>query len=375
MADLICRSLRDGAIEGEHSPALTIKDSLQCPLGTHAFNYFLCSLYANLLAGKSQARGLVVVASNQSPSSYFSLLKSKGLDAFFTVKHLRVLDCYSDPLGWKAKLFRSENAQKSAEETDSVCRDVKDVHKLFSLIMELGKEVASEGKSRFAIAIDSVNTMLRHASLQSLVGLISNLRSHDQVSCMLWLLHTDLHEPRTTAALEYVSTMVACLEPTVQIADRIKSSKSFWLGKHSQKGRFHVRSKRRNGRVKLLNEEFIMEQTGIVFVVPSSEDVSDNQNVLPKLQFNLQLSEKERDDKARVVLPFEHQGNGEPIQLYGGRRPSMEESRMDLHLQLDSLSVEKEAQREQSKGEIHYLRDSDDEQPDSDEDPDDDLDI
>jgi hypothetical protein len=28
-----------------------------------------------------------------------------------------------------------------------------------------------------------------------------------------------------------------------------------------------------------------------------------------------------------------------------------------------------------AKGEIHYFRDSDDEQPDSDEDPDDDLDI
>ncbi|PKU66125.1 Elongator complex protein 5 [Dendrobium catenatum] len=298
MAESICRSLRDGSIEGEHSPALTIKDSLQSHAGTHAFNYFLCSLAANVCAGKSQARGLVLVAFSQSPSFYLSLLKRKRMDASLLTKCLRILDCYSDPLGWKEKIRQSSGPDKPVfTESDYVCRDVKDITKLLSSILELGKGF-SEGRAYFAVAIDSVS----------------------QVSSMLWLLHADLHEPRSTAVLEYMSSIVASVEPMVEITDGQKGSDNlFWLGRGLQKGRFHVRFKRRNGRVKLF------------------------------LQFNLQLSEKERADRSRVLLPFEHQGNGEPIQIYDGRR-SLTESNTGLNgLQQHALSIEMEAQRMQSK--------------------------
>lgn len=64
-------------------------------------------------------------------------------------------------------------------------------------------------------------------------------------------------------------------------------------------------------------------------------------------------------------------GNGKPIKIYDGRR-SLEDS------QDEATSVSTgalETVDNSSKGEIIYLRDSDDERPDSDEDPDDDLDI
>ncbi|KAK8941004.1 Elongator complex protein 5 [Platanthera zijinensis] len=310
MAESICKSLRDGALEGEHSPALTIKDSLESLAGAHAFNYFLRSLAANVSTGKSQARGLVLVAFNQSPSSYLSLLNGKGLDASVLRKFLRILDCYSDPLGWKENILQSGGHDKpTLKESDNVCRDVKDVSKLLSLILELGKGFAGEGKTYFAVAIDSISTMLRYASLQLVAGFISNIRSQGQVSCMIWLLHTDLHEARSAAVLEYVSSIVASLEPMVQTTEGKRGSENlFCLGRNSQNGRFHVRLKRRNGRVKLLNEEFHMDQDGISFTALSSENVVVSQTRLPKLQFNLLLSEKERDDRARVVLPFEHQG-------------------------------------------------------------------
>lgn len=125
-----------------------------------------------------------------------------------------------------------------------------------------------------------------------------------------------------------------------------------------------------------------------------------------QVQFNLQLSEKERVDKEKVVLPFEHQGelditfdvklenlssltseivdkhflilfcssgNGKSIDIYDGRR-SLLEGKIEAtplssgELQTDMVSSGK-------GGEIIYFRDSDDENPDSDEDPDDDLDI
>ena len=38
----------------------------------------------------------------------------------------------------------------------------------------------------------------------------------DQISSIFWLLHSDVHEARFTAVLEYLSSMVASLEPLHQ---------------------------------------------------------------------------------------------------------------------------------------------------------------
>jgi hypothetical protein len=68
-------------------------------------------------------------------------------------------------------------------------------------------------------------------------------------------------------------------------------------------------------------------------------------------------------------------GKGEPIRIYDGRR-SLLEAQQDSYLTKTALLDETKAPKSATaKGEIHYIRDSDDERPDSDEDPDDDLDI
>ncbi|MBA0620057.1 hypothetical protein Godav_005828 [Gossypium davidsonii] len=222
--------------------------------------------------------------------------------------------------------------------------------------------------------------MLRHAPVSSVARLLSNLRSHDQISSIFWLLHSDLHEVRVTAVLEYLSSIVGSLEPSHQLANGQRGDlENFSLIKHnSKKGKFHVRFKKRNGR----SEEVHIEQSGINFTSLPSEGAI-NQGLVPKVQFSLQLSEKERIDKANVVLPFEHQaleslmltllalGNGKPIQIYDGRR-----SLVDSKHERPVAAVENVQTNENcGSGEIIYYRDSDDEMPDSDEDPDDDLDI
>lgn len=63
-------------------------------------------------------------------------------------------------------------------------------------------------------------------------------------------------------------------------------------------------------------------------------------------------------------------GNGKPIQIYDGRKAVT-----DNKVEALPVSNMKSQMNEESKGEIIYFRDSDDEMPDSDEDPDDDLDI
>ncbi|CAA7410432.1 unnamed protein product [Spirodela intermedia] len=370
------RALRDGSLEGEHAVALSLRDSLSCPLGAQVFGHFFRGLAANIAAGRSSARGLVLVALDRSPSLYLDLLKSGGLNCVGSgVNWFRVLDCYSDPLGWKARLPSSLRlgGDASVEELQTLFTDVKDVDRLLSLVLDLGRGMVGEGKRRFAVAVDSVSALLRRASLQSVASFISNLRGHGQVSTVLWLLQSDLHESRICAAFDYISTMVVLLEPEIENPGTERGGSN--LEQNFRGGRFHLRMKRRNGRVKVLCEEFFVETAGVKFFsTPLSESKIAEQTLLPKLQFNLQLSEKERMDREKVVLPFEHQGNGKAVRIYDGRRSTEE---------LGPTGGGEAAELGRAvgsggggKGEIHYVRDSDEEElPDSDEDPDDDLDI
>jgi hypothetical protein len=67
----------------------------------------------------------------------------------------------------------------------------------------------------------------------------------DKISSIFGLLHSDLHEERATAALEYMSSMVGSVEPDHH------SSENSLLEKNFTQGKFSVRSKRRNGRVRV----------------------------------------------------------------------------------------------------------------------------
>lgn len=66
----------------------------------------------------------------------------------------------------------------------------------------------------------------------------------DQISSIFGLLHSDLHEERTAAALEYMSSIVASVEPAHHSSENSLTEKNF------TKGKFNVRFKRRNGRVR-----------------------------------------------------------------------------------------------------------------------------
>ncbi|XP_038876442.1 elongator complex protein 5 isoform X2 [Benincasa hispida] len=375
MAESICRALRDGALQGELAPALTIKDSINSPFGFHAFAHVLAQLLSNILAGKSQSRGLVLLAFSRSPAYYVELLKKRGLNVGSSTKWIQILDCYTDPLGWKQRFMEGEkfsNFDQDVSNLSHTCTNVRDMDELFSSIITLGKGFVGEGTVRFCVAIDSVTDMLRHSSTSALAGLLSGLRSNDSVSSTFWLVHEDLHEEKVIAAVEYMSSIVAMVEGLTSSPHMRRSNlDNSYLEHSSTKGRFHVRIKRRNGRVRVICEDFNVEPSGIKFTSISSEDAVISQGLIPKVQFNLQLSEKERNDRARVVLPFEHQGNGEPIQIYDGRR-SLPETKDD---ETPLMTSEKGKDKGSGKGEIVYFRDSDDEMPDSDEDPDDDLDI
>ncbi|KHG16239.1 3-dehydroquinate synthase [Gossypium arboreum] len=204
---------------------------------------------------------------------YLDLLKNKGTDVASSDKRIQILDCYSDPPGWKDQLAGSGNFTALPNEalvssTANVFTEVKHMDKLYNSIIELGKGLVGGGNIRFSIAIDSKSVsrctrracviectfpkgsrvLLSFGAKVQLLGI--HLDIEDQISRIFWLLHSDLHEARVTAVLEYLSSMVASLEPSHQLANGQRGHlENFSLIKHnSKKGKFHVRFKKRNGR-------------------------------------------------------------------------------------------------------------------------------
>eukprot|EP00252_Welwitschia_mirabilis_P000124 TRINITY_DN10089_c0_g1_i1.p1 TRINITY_DN10089_c0_g1~~TRINITY_DN10089_c0_g1_i1.p1 ORF type:complete len:393 (+),score=76.38 TRINITY_DN10089_c0_g1_i1:276-1454(+) len=392
MVDFICRILRDGVLEGELAPAFMISDTLYSTGGPSVFQFFLRSLGSNVSLGRGQAQGIVVVAFDHRQEFYSNFLTDGEANSKTSHNWFHVVDCYSDPLGWNKSLLgiNNDNSLETLEIDDkvpprkvfTVCRDVKSSEKLMSSVIDAGKGVVGHQMgSRFAVVIDSVSIMLRHLSLQVVAKFIQNLRCHGEISSILWVIHADLHHPKDMAALEYMSSMTATLEDKPLLSLDFQNVGSdpdnlTALERHLREGNLHMRVKRRNGKVSKKVEHFILDNNSVKFSVSQVKEAV-NTNVLPQAQFNLQLTEKEREDRAKVILPFEHQGEGKEIHIYDGRSGNaskvphlsrgMSKSISDYDA---SCTSEKHG-----KGEIHYVRDSDDEIPDSDEDPDDDLDI
>ncbi|KAJ6960460.1 hypothetical protein NC653_038481 [Populus alba x Populus x berolinensis] len=220
-----------------------------------------------------------------------------------------------------------------------VCRNVKDLDKLYSLILELGKGLFGQGKDCFSVAIDSLELACSHGwraamdpdgskDMDMMLAILLEWHQ-EQISSIFWLLHSDLHEVKVTSVLEYLS---------------------------------------------YVSEGFHIDQSDINFTSVSSEDElfnQINQGLLPKVQFNLDLSEKECIGRARVVLSFDLQGNGKPIQIHDSGR-SLAEGKTEVTLGSSWTSQKAE---DYGEGDIIYFLDSDDEMPDSDEDSDDDLDV
>lgn len=375
MADAVCRVLRDGKVDGEHATSLTINDSVNSPFGPTVFDYIFTQLSSYISSNKSQSKGIVIVTFTRSPLFTLELLKSRGIDVGKSHEWLRVVDCYTDPLGWKGRLKERgvvKNVSTEGLTNVGLCRDVRKLDDLLSLILAAGKGLVGEGK--FSVAIDSVNEMLRHASLSSVASLLTNIRSHAQVSSVFWLLHSDLHDMKTAAACEYMSSVVATVKPLITSSDALRDNidNLSLLEQNYKRGQFRASLKRRNGRVKVMCEEFSVEQSFIKFTTLTAGENAVAQSLVPKVQFNLQLSDKEKSDRAKVVLPFEHQETGKSVQIYDGRK-SLNEGKHDSNAALPPENMQKH--EDSGRGEIIYFRDSDDEMPDSDEDPDDDLDI
>lgn len=65
---------------------------------------------------------------------------------WFNCYRFQILDCYTDPLGWKEEHVELGTGTGVSHESSliaSFCKNVRDVDKLFSTIIELGKGIVS----------------------------------------------------------------------------------------------------------------------------------------------------------------------------------------------------------------------------------------
>lgn len=390
MAEAVARLLRDGVVVGEQAPAVMLCDSLQTRAAPALFTHFFASLTSNIAAGRAQAKGLVVVALRSTPESYTSSLDTEKMSRSSPGHCLQLVDCYTDPLGWNERIQGAEKLGEGQQHTEleassaysTLCHDISDLNSLLSIVLRSGQAaVNQQSKAHFAVLIDSISFLLHYQSVAAITNFLSALRSHEQVSALMWVVHGDLHEARVVASLEYVATTVIHIKPQIHLPGQMLETQH--KRETRRYGRIYVRQKKRNGRVREQVEEFQIENSGVKFA-PVTLMTEMHQAVslissIPKVQFNLELSDKEREDRSKVVLPFEHQGDGKEVRIYDGRPDSVQSTFGSLNV-VNGGSRHPEvvgsvAHKPSGVGEIHYLRDSDDERPDSDEDPDDDLDI
>lgn len=254
-----------------------------------------------------------------------------------------------------------------------------------------------EDGPKTCVVIDGLSSLLqRHPPLQVIQTLAQLQRS---ASCIVAVLHTDLHPSHVSASVQHLASCVVRLHNISGLHFTLVQQQIH----KTPHGLVDFMYKRRTGRVRVEMQAYTLGTGGSIDLynapvgvsvtahqlvatslaqppaaAPMQEPVGaqpaassaapDASAVNSKLEeavggMRLSLTEAERAARERVVLPFEHQGRGKLYQTGDFK---------------DYLPVaaggHAAGSGEEQLGHILYVRDSSEEY-DSDEDPDDDLDI
>ncbi|GAQ80713.1 hypothetical protein KFL_000600300 [Klebsormidium nitens] len=438
----VVRSFKDKALENDYFNVVIVRDSAEVLGGPQVCQHISQELLSVVKKERAQARGTVLLALERAPEEYSHHLNQSSGSETEGLEPLQVLDCFSDPLGWQTSpepdsslgrtpkdetndvsSVRARNqSQRAAEvgssgQEDASRRMSSALGKLqrggYSKVhfendeslegLKVGIQNAGEALlkdavegGRLALVIDSMSTLLQYCATSKVLAFLEWLRWSGRISTVLTLLHADLHDARTNAAFERLASTVVDVQAPPLLDER-----------GSADGRIHVRHKTKKGKVRHEREQFWLETSGVRFgpierTASVAELVAEKSTSMqsgrappsaktattPEVPFNLELSEAEKQSRARVVLPYEHQGDGHEVKIYDGR-PALSgvqaRGKRDGRIGYESGDESTVAAHndklkngeviESGQGHILYMRDSDEEPPDSDEDPDDDLDI
>lgn len=306
----------------------------------------------NILNGKEQSK-IVLIQDTIEESGYpLATCCLKSLSSRFDQVHLlcfdispqtfkKVLpeetlsrctfhDFSSDPLGWL------ENGHVSVKSTDFI----HSLQKHPTL-----RNSCSQGQ-QIAVMLCSITNLLIHRSpsytcrlLHRLVDTYTSPFSGVTVGQVVCVVHSDLHGEHLLSQLAYIATSVITLQNN-------STSNTFM--------NCHVLHHKTTGKILQINEQFRLSPTyelkDLMVVKPAAVSVTDEHQPDPtaNLTFKLNLTDKEKSDRSRQVLP---------------------------HIKIQNLPQEIKTSCEEGEGGGQIFYEPDDADDFDEEDPDDDLDI
>lgn len=231
------------------------------------------------------------------------------------VQRLHIHDAYKDPLGW----------------TDEPTFTVQ--HFCLNYITSIVKQTSQPKIA--TLVIDSLSWIMRHISTATVCSTLNQLKKGGAVRGIIGLLHADMHQRGTVGSVCHLATSLITLAPS------------------TTKDKCIAKMTKRTKSGKVLQDEllFSINEACTVTIHKSNaetqqmEKKESEMDPTANLTFNLRLSDREREAKEKLSLPFVF---------------SKEKKKALLH-------------PDSSPGRIMYEPDSNDDYDQ--EDPDDDLDV
>ncbi|XP_062607884.1 elongator complex protein 5-like [Saccostrea cucullata] len=162
------------------------------------------------------------------------------------------------------------------------------------------KERISHGSKSVGVVLDSLSPLLTHTSppftCKTLHGLAFSADLGSQVQQVVGLIHGDLHDDNSLTLIHHTVTTIHKLVPAI-------TSYSMFC--------CNTLHKKASGKVIKIKESFNITEdfrvTGVAEVKQLTQSVPQDQNQTDpaaNLPFNLSLSEKEKEARSQVILPY-----------------------------------------------------------------------
>ena len=246
----------------EKSKTILITDTVK----QRGLNLLKCCIQSSLLRA---VHVLVVLLENQPTI----------LDNLANQTNLEVFNPGSDPLGWLGKSTRVS--------CNDLCRD------LLSCLQPYKDQ-------KVTVIFDSLSLVMIQNSAAYACQLLHRIGNIGKDTTIIGLLHRDLHEKNVVELLEHQASSILHLSPAI-------NSPHYALA--------HTLHKKTTGKVVRSREYFSLTERHEISDTQDASNIVDTSSMMEgilapdptaNLTFNLSLTEREKDDRSRVPLPYMH---------------------------------------------------------------------
>ncbi|KAJ0006597.1 hypothetical protein NQD34_013870, partial [Periophthalmus magnuspinnatus] len=200
---------------------------------------------------------------------------------------LHIHNAYEDPLGWtNSTSFTAQH---------------------FSLNYLTQMLKLNPQPKATTLVIDSLSWILRHVSTTNVCSTLHQLKKGAAVRTVLGLLHADMHQRGTVGSVCHLTTSLITVAP----------------GNAGDNCVAKITKRTKSGKVLQQEHSFRIDEDLTITVLnktPNIESVPEEHQMDPtaNLTFNLRLSDKEREAKETLLLPFMFSKDKKDALLHSG---------------------------------------------------------